>query len=174
MKYYSFLRGFHGNKRVNMVVLPNRLAGFWLCNDFTPLLPTSPLICYAKVISSWMPICDWMLPLASLALISCNLESHHAIDLRKILNNFVICSLNSWLKFEADGLLLLRVVNLQTCKIGCVWKPGFIKSGYLLWISYCCFTAEVLKVCRTPGPTTYSNTWCHVWKVECVSLPGNA
>ena len=34
-------------------------------------------------------------------------------------------------KLETDGILLLRVMNFQTYKIGCVWKPGFVRSGHI-------------------------------------------
>ena len=31
---------------------------------------------------------------------------------------------------DIDGILVVRVINFQTCKIWCVWKPRF-KSGHI-------------------------------------------
>ena len=54
--------------------------------------------------------------------------SHHAIDL-EFSHNFVMF-IKHLMKFEIDGILVLRVMNHWTCKIGCVWNSGFVKSGH--------------------------------------------
>ena len=83
-----------------------------------------------QVYSSLFYICDqiWQNQASTHIQYSLTLVSRHDTDL-EFSYNFVIYLFNSRLKFETDGLLLLRVIHLQTCKIGCVWKPGFVKSG---------------------------------------------
>ena len=65
----------------------------------------------------------------------CNFVRECANDLQ-ILHKCVVAFRNNILKFQACSLLLQKVMVHQSHKIGCVWKPGFLKSGHILYNHY--------------------------------------